>query len=80
MSKQKKKDNDRNTDEYIFFNGIYNNLLSIDIPSYFKKKTAQALNELLSSLKKKVSLSEPKKILEVKFNYKIQNIFYVRLQ
>ena len=57
-------------------NGIYNNLLSIDIPSYFKKKTAQALNELLSSLKKKVSLSEPKKLLEVKFNYKIQNIFF----
>ena len=34
----KKKDNDRNTDEYIFFNGTYNNLLSINYPSYFKKK------------------------------------------
>ena len=76
MNKLKKKDNDRNTDEYIFFNGTYNNLLSIDIPSYYKKKTAQALNTLLSSLKKKVSLSDPKQLLEQRFNYKIQNIFF----
>ena len=72
----KKKDNDRNTDEYIFFNGTYNNLLSIEIPSYYKRKTAQALNALLSSLKKKVSLSDPKQLLEQRFNYKIQNIFF----
>ena len=72
----KKKDNDRNTDEYIFYNGTYNNILSIDIPTYFKKKTAQALNELLSSLKKKVNLSDSKQLLEHKFNYRVQNIFF----
>ena len=75
----KKKDNDRNTDEYIFYNGTYNNILSIDIPSYFKKKTAQALNELLSSLKKKVNLSDSKQLLEHKFNYRVQNIFKFKI-
>ena len=72
----KKKDNDRNTDEYIFFNGGNVNLLNIDFPSYFKKKTAQSLNALISQIKKKFSLSDPKQLIEQKFNYKIQNIFF----
>ena len=71
----KKKDNDRNTDEYIFYNGAYVNLLNIDFPS-FKKKTVSLLNNLLSTYRKKFSLSDPKQLLEQRFNYKVQNIFF----
>ena len=72
----KKKDNDRDTDESIFINGQNINLLNVEFPSYFKKRTAQSLNQLISTLKKKFNLSDPKQLLEQKFNYKIQNIFF----
>ena len=72
----KKKDNDRNTDEYIFYNGSYVNLLSIELPSYAKKKTTSALNTYITAVKKKTNLSDTKKLMEQDFNYKIQNIFF----
>ena len=72
----KKKDNDRNTDEYIFYNGSYVNLINIDFPYYFKKKTISALNTYISSIKKKYSLSDSESLIKEKFNYKIQNIFF----
>ena len=72
----KKKDNDRNTDETIFFNGTNINLLNIEFPSYFKRKTAQSLNTLISAIKKKSGLSDLKQLAEQRFNYKIQNIFF----
>ena len=54
----KKKDNDRNTDEYIFYNGSYVNLLNIELPSYAKKKTTSALNSHINAFKKKNNLSD----------------------
>ena len=72
----KKKDNDRNTDETIFFNGANINLLNIEFPSYFKRKTAQSLNTLISAIKKKSDLSDLKQLAEQRFNYKVQNIFF----
>ena len=72
----KKKDNNRDTDETIFFNGTNINLLNIEFPSYFKKRTTQLLNSLISTFKKKFSLSDPKQLIEQNFNYKLQNIFF----
>ena len=71
----KKKDNDRNTDETIFYNGTNVNLLNIEFPS-FKKKTVSLLNTLVTTYKKKFSLSDVKQIIEQRFNYKVQNIFF----
>ena len=71
----KKKDNDRNTDEYIFYYGTYVNLLNIEFPS-FKKKTISLLNNLVTTYKKKYNLSDRKQIIEQKFNHKVQNIFF----
>ena len=71
----KKKDNDRNTDEYIFYYGTYVNLLNIEFPS-FKKKTISLLNNLVTTYKKKFNLSDIKQIIEQKFNHKVQNIFF----
>ena len=72
----KKKDNDRDTDETIFFNGVNINLLNIEFPSYFKKRISQLLNSLISTFKKKYNLSDTNQLLEQKFNYKLQNIFF----
>ena len=72
----KKKDNDRNTDDYIFFNGSYVNLLNIDFPSSHKKKIVTYLNSLVSSAKKKYNLANSKELISQKFNYNVQHIFF----
>ena len=72
----KRKDNDRNTDEYIFFNGSYINLLNIDLPSSHKKKTITYLNSVVSTIKKKFNLSDTKELMAQKFNYKVQHTFF----
>ena len=73
----KKKENNKNTEESIFYNGNYINILNIDIPSGPKKKTLSSLNNLLSLAKKKSSdLLDPKNISEHNFDYKIKHIFF----
>ena len=74
--KNKKKENDKDTEEYIFYNNNYINLLTIDLPSVAKKKAISSLNELISSIKKKNDLSDTKYLFERKFNYHVQHIFF----
>ena len=74
--KNKKKENDKNTEEYIFYNNNYINLLTIELPSSAKKKAVSSLNELFSVVKKKNDFSDIKFLSEHKFNYNVQHIFF----
>ena len=74
--KNKKKENDKNTEENIFYNNNYINILTIELPSSAKKKAISSLNELLSNIKKKNDLSDAKFLAEHKFNYNVQHIFF----
>ena len=74
--KNKKKENDKNTDENIFYNDNYINLLTIDLPSQAKKHLINALNTLISSIKKKNEISNPVCPSDMNFNYNIQHIFF----
>ena len=71
----KKKENDKNKDEYIFYNNNYINILTIDLPSSAKKKAISSLNTLIGTIKKKNDLSDTKYLFEQKFNYYVQHIF-----
>ena len=74
--KIKQKENDKNTEENIFFNNQYINLLNIELPSKAKKKAISKMNNLITLLKKKGDLSDIKYLYEQKFNYHIQHIFF----
>ena len=74
--KNKKKENDKNTEEYIFYNNNYINLLTIELPSSAKKKAISSLNELFSIVKKKNDFSDIKFLSEHKFNYNVQHIIF----
>ena len=74
--KIKQKENDKNTEENIFFNNQYINLLNIELPSKAKKKAISKMNNLITLIKKKGDLSDIKYLYEQKFNYHIQHIFF----
>ena len=74
--KIKKKQNDKNTDENIFYDNHYINLLTIDLPSSAKKKAISSINTLISNIKKKNDLNDTTFLFEQKFNYNIQHIFF----
>ena len=74
--KIKQKENDKNTEENIFFNNQYVNLLNIELPSKAKKKAISKMNNLITLIKKKGDLSDIKYLYEQKFNYHIQHIFF----
>ena len=74
--KIKQKENDKNTEENIFFNNQYINLLNIELPSKAKKKAISKMNNLITLIKKKGDLSDIKYLYEQKFNYYIQHIFF----
>ena len=74
--KIKQKENDKNTEENIFFNNQYINLLNIELPSKAKKKAISKMNNLITLIKKKGDLSDIKFLYEQKFNYHIQHIFF----
>ena len=73
----KKKENNKNTEESIFYNGNHINKLNIEFPSVAKKKIISSLNSLLSSVKKKSSdLLSSNNLNEQNFDYKIKYIFF----
>ena len=74
--KIKQKENDKNTEENIFFNNHYINILNIELPSKAKKKAVSSINSLITLIKKKGDLSDVKFLSEQKFNYYIQHIFF----
>ena len=74
--KIKQKENDKNTEENIFFNNHYINILNIELPSKAKKKAVSSINSLITLIKKKGDLSDIKYLSEQKFNYYIQHIFF----
>ena len=81
--KNKKNENDKNTDENIFYNNNYINLLTIDLPSLAKKHIINALNNLFSTIKKKNDLNDNICLSDVNsnffnynYNYNIQHIFF----
>ena len=74
--KIKQKENDKNTEENIFFNNQYINLLNIELPSKAKKKAVSSINNLITIIKKKGDLSDSKYLSEQKFNYHIEHIFF----
>ena len=74
--KIKQKENDKNTEENIFFNNQYINLLNIELPSKAKKKAISKMNNLIALIKKKGDLSDIKYLNEQKFNYHLQHIFF----
>ena len=72
----KKKENDKNTEENLFYNNHYINKLTIELPSAAKKKAISSMNELISNIRKKGDLSDTKFLIEQKFNYNLQHIFF----